>query len=491
MTATLDRVRIEPAYLNIPMRAGSAGDKVVAVCASVGRILDDEQAFAADVLMSVNADGIPAALEGGVISSRQNIKTFLLEGITLTKLLEPDLPGDEGKPRLGIWSAQQFDTAQESFKNFDELFAGFPHLSRRVKQVHRSNGEEEIELHGRRRLKFKARSKSAGRGLTGDFVILDEAFALLPSHMGALLPTLSTRRRAHVLYGSSAGRPESGVLRSLRDRARAGGPDAPAYVEWCAPGSWENPGCRRRDCSHTVGSLGCVLDDEDAWLRANPAMGRRITVGFIRKERQAMPPEEFARERLGWWDDPVAGVQPINPAAFAMLATRRPKAVGDRVFFIDAQGVRAASIGMAYHGPDQPFTELAYSADGTDWLIKVCKRIAAKHPGATWALEKAGAASAFLQALDEIGIEPVLLSGQEMGRAHVHLQNLVADRGMGFNAEDSDKLLNALGGAVRRDRAEGLWTWNYLKSTTNISPIVAVTGALWLLETTPPPPMIF
>ena len=491
MTATLERTRVEPAYMNIPARAGSTGDKVAAVCASVDRVLDEEQILAADVLMSVNADGIPASLEGGVISSRQNIKTFLLEGITLTKLLEPDLPGDEGKPRLGIWSAQQFDTAQESFKNFDELFAGFPHLSRRVKQVHRSNGEEEIELHGRRRLKFKARSKSAGRGLTGDFVILDEAFALLPSHMGALLPTLSTRRRAHVLYGSSAGRPESLVLRSLRDRARRGGPDAPAYVEWCAPGSWDEPGCLRRGCTHAVGSVGCALDDEDAWLKANPAMGRRISVEFIRKERQAMPPEEFARERLGWWDEPGTGAQPISQVAFARLAARRPSPQGERMFFIDVQGNNAASIGMAYLGDDRPFAELAYDKAGTDWLISVCRTLQQKHSGAVWALEKAGAASVFIGQLNEIGIYPVEFNGVDMGRACVHLQNLVDDAGMAYNAEDADKLLNALSGTVARDRIQGLWSWNYQKSTTNIAPIVAITGALWLLESQPAMPAIY
>jgi hypothetical protein len=74
-----------------------------------------------------------------------------------------------------------------------------------VKRIYNGNGEERIEMNGGARLLFKARTKTGGRGLTGDKVILDEAFALQPGHMGALLPTLSVRPDPQVLYGSSAG----------------------------------------------------------------------------------------------------------------------------------------------------------------------------------------------------------------------------------------------------------------------------------------------
>ena len=103
--------------------------------------------------------------------------------------------------------------------------------------------------------------------------LLDEAFALLPDHMGALLPILSTRKRAAVFYGSSAGMEDSEVLRSIRDRGRAGGPDAPAYIEWCAPGEYATPGCDLAGCRHSPNTPGCVLDREDYWIMANPAAG--------------------------------------------------------------------------------------------------------------------------------------------------------------------------------------------------------------------------
>ena len=82
--------------------------------------------------------------------------------------------------RLIVWSAHEFSTAQEAFRDMLELVEGTPELDRKVKAVHRANGDEAIELLNGCRLKFKARTKAGGRGLTGDVVILDEAFALRP-----------------------------------------------------------------------------------------------------------------------------------------------------------------------------------------------------------------------------------------------------------------------------------------------------------------------
>jgi len=64
---------------------------------------------------------------------------------------------------------------------------------------------EAIELLGSQRIKFKARTKSGGRGLTGDDVLLDEGFALQPVHMGALQPTMAARPDSQMLVGFERG----------------------------------------------------------------------------------------------------------------------------------------------------------------------------------------------------------------------------------------------------------------------------------------------
>ena len=47
--------------------------------------------------------------------------------------------------RLIVWSAHEFSTAQEAFRDMLELVEGTPELDRKVKAVHRANGDEAIE----------------------------------------------------------------------------------------------------------------------------------------------------------------------------------------------------------------------------------------------------------------------------------------------------------------------------------------------------------
>jgi hypothetical protein len=107
--------------------------------ATFGRVFDAEQELVVDALMSEAADGSWAALEAALIASRQNIKTFMFEGIALAKLYLFD-------SRLIIWSAHLFETAQESFRNLDEIVTNYDHLRKRVKTISRANGDEGIEL---------------------------------------------------------------------------------------------------------------------------------------------------------------------------------------------------------------------------------------------------------------------------------------------------------------------------------------------------------
>jgi phage terminase large subunit-like protein len=310
--------------------------------------------------MSERADGKWAALEAGLVCSRQNLKTFTFECVALAKLFYFD-------ERLVIWSAHLFETAMESFRNIEEIVKSHEHLDRRVKTYSHENGNEGIELHSGGRLKFRARSKSGGRGLTGDTVILDEAFALQPSHLGALLPTLSARPNPQVLYGSSAGQTDSAVLRAIRDRGRKGGDPSLVYVEFCAP----QGGCVQPMCEHAPGTDGCALDDVENWRLANPALGKRISVEYVAAERRALPPEEFARERMGWWDEPL-GDAPIPLDKWLACIDVESKRTGQVVFGVDVSpSLRSAAVAVAgWRSDGLAHGELIRHAPGVDWLAR-------------------------------------------------------------------------------------------------------------------------
>src|SRR5262245_32923511 len=439
----------------------------------VGFDPDPEQDLGLDLIFALDDAGKSAAFEIAVICSRQNLKTGLYKMAALGWLFVTE-------ERLVVWSAHEFPTSAEAFRDITQLVEGNDWLSQQVKTIYRGHGDESIELVTGQRLIFKTRTKGGGRGLTGDKVVLDEAMFLQPQHMGALLPTLSARPDPQVLYGASAGLAESAVLRGVRDRGQPGGDRRLAYLEWCddLPGD-----CQRVNCTHALGVTGCRLDDERRWARSNPALGKRITIEYIAAERRAMPPAEFGRERLGWWDDPLEGEQPIDVGVWvACTADRRRSKSTVPTFFLDVSpGMRSSSIGVAFVAKSQPHGELAEYGPGTDWLVARAVKLRKKFPQAMWAAEGQGAVGALFPELEEAGLLIEKFTAGDMGRASGHLQKLVADKAMTHS--DDPLFLTALAGAVKRDVGEGLWAWGRRKSTTDISPLVAVTGALWTLET--------
>ncbi len=238
---------VEPAYRSSPSFTRTLGPEVADLAALAGFEPDPEQRLGLDLLFALDEHKRSAAFEFAVVCSRQNLKTGLFKQAALGWLFVTDQD-------LVVWSAHEFRTAQEAFRDMEILITGCAPLARRVKKISYGNGEEAIELLTGQRLIFKARTKTGGRGLSGDKVVLDEAFALQPAHMGALMPTLSVRPDPQLVYGSSAGLAESAVLRGVRDRGRARSSARLAYLEWCSEAVCAEPGCE-----HTLGAPGCAL----------------------------------------------------------------------------------------------------------------------------------------------------------------------------------------------------------------------------------------
>jgi hypothetical protein len=512
MTAVLEAPTfVAPAFVNHPPASSSLLPKVRRICQLLGETLEPEQEYTIEVLTGRKADGNPVTLSGAVICARQNLKTYCLERIVLTLLLEP-----VSDVKLIMWTSQQLDTCDETFGHFKHWFVGrdpvtdkllWPMLNKRLDVdavgggIDSGKGSKTISLRGNRRLKFKARSPRSGQGLSGDVVVFDEAFALESEHTSALIPTLTTRRQAMVLYGSSAGHEDSEVLRRVRDRGRKGGPGAPAYLEWCAPGSFEEPGCKEPGCQHLIGFPGCALDVPENLQLANPMLGRRITWQYMVDERyELQPPAKFARERLGWWDEPLSDLQPIAVEAWENLAADEPVMAGDPYFFIDCSpNLRSASIAGATGYFGRSYVKMAEYRIGTSRLAEKVEELRKKYPRAKWMFESNSPFSALAthnEDLDrwEFGTDeekgwPGIFvespfTANDMARGCVHLQKLVNDQLVTHSGDPIVKA--ALQSAIKRDMGDpGLWSWGRKKSGGDISPLVSTTGALWLLESQP------
>lgn len=493
MTPEACALVVPPTYVWRPPRVRSMALELSRLSEALGRPLDPEQVEALDVITGVREDGRAASLGAAMVVPRQNMKSWLFELIAMGRLLQP------GGDRLIVWSAHEVATAQASFRDLQELIETHAWLGKYVRRISQANGKEGIEFADGRWLRFRARIKTGGRGLTGDCVILDEAFALQPLHMGALLPILSTRRRAAVFYGSSAGLVESEVLRGIRDRGRAGGKGAPAYIEWCAPGSLNEPGCTQPKCLHGVGTEGCTLDREEYWIMANPAAapGRRISIEYLREERGELPPAEFARERLGWWDEADAGLVTIPVTAWSARVDPKSRITGDRCIAFDVTPDRRVSsiAGAGRRADGSAHLALVEHRAGTAWLVPRILELIDKHDPVSIVVDGASPAATEITALHQAGLtvqsaanpngQLVVLGASEMSRACGLLYDAIAGDEPDAWHKGDPILETSLKGAARRPMGDGGWAFGRRQSDADISPIVAVAEAHYGLVSAP------
>jgi hypothetical protein len=465
---------VEPAFKTHPPFTQTAGPEVAELCAMAGFEPDAEQQLGLDLIFAFDKAGKSAAFEFAVVCARQNLKT----GLFLQAVLGWLFVADE---RLIVWSAHEFSTAKEGLRDLAALIENCPPLSRRLKAVRFANDDPSIELKSGQRVKFKARTKSGGRGLSGDKVVLDEAFALTPDHMGALLPTLSVRPDPQLLYGSSAGLFHSDVLRGIRDRGRVGSSARLAYIEWCAA----RKACVKDDCRHEVGTEGCQLDEVENWRAANPLLGRTrangtgLTLEYVASERQALPPAEFARERLGWWDESGAD-EAFGPGrwdAAGLDETDYPGGLPlDGLAVAMSYDLQWGSIAAAGMSGDVAYVRpLFHGPASTSVLVDRCREIQQQH-GTKLVVDEKGPAANLIEPLEEAQVRLVRANTGMVLDAYTAM--LKGVQGLTVRHGRFPELDAAAGSAVARPVGDR-HTWGRKQSDSDISPLEAVTLAVW------------
>lgn len=491
---------VPPAHLWVPEHAASALREAEVLMSAVGRHLDPEQRLCLDAMYAVRPDGKWAAFEVGVVASRQNLKSYTFEAAALTDLF---MLGDQ----LITWTAHLFRTTQEAFRNLRAIIDAHDFLGKRVLKISTENGNESIELRSGQRLMFMARSKTAGRGMSGDKVFLDEALFLSGTEMGSLLPTVSARPNPQIRYGSSAGVGASAVLRRLRNRGRRGGDPFMAWAEWCAPGSWREPGCRATlaaaaspedvrlsPCTHAPEGEadyqpGCSMDRRDYWAASNPAMNRRVPEERIASERAALPVLEFGRERMGWWEEPVEDeVVPraINVDLWEARLDPESYPTDPVALYLDvAPNATSAAVAIAAWRPDgRKHVEVLATGHGAKWVVPfVADTVRQWRPlavGLDGGSEAGQLTVSLRSALAEIKARTELkvLGSRDVAAAAGMLATDVREDGL--RHLDQQELADAVDGSAWRKLA-GAQALAKRDQSAVIAPLVAVSGASWLL----------
>lgn len=486
----------QPRIRSVPQYTRTSGPDAVELGRSIGLIADPWQEGQLSDALAERDDGRWACSEVCEVLGRQNGKGG---GIELRIHAGLHLFGEQ----LIVWSLHRWDTALDMFKRIAGRYTDYDCLRRQVKRINNSHGEEGIELLSGQRLKFSTRSKDGGRGLSGDCVIIDEAYAFTDEHADALIPVLSARTwmtegGPQIWYtsspplaqidaskedkvGKSAGMP----MYRLRERGLAGGDPTLCYRDWAA-------------CDATLDDLsGVDLDDRMLWQRSNPALGIRLSADWIANtERKQMTPIGFARERLCLWPPTPKTLMNavLDPAAWAGLLDVGSRIDGGMALAVDVTpdrswgsiavyGLRADGLGHA---------ELVEHRRGTDWIVARTVELRDRHDPVAIALDLRGPAGSLAVDFAAAGIrEPddpqapargdlACPTAAEYAQACGQLVDAIRQSSLRHIGQT--QVAAAIAGTRTRPLGDA-WAWARSSSRVDISPLVAPTLARWAYVT--------
>ena len=395
---------------------------------------------------------------------------------------------------LVIGTAQDLDVAEEIWQEAVDLVEEVPELDALKDRVVKVNGKKALELTTGERYKVKAANRRAGRGLSGELILLDE----LREHQsfdawGAITKTTIARPDAQVWALSNAGDATSLVLRYLRQKAHAavGDPDGIndggeepvdedlvdddtdestlAIFEWSAP-----PG------AHTK--------DRDAWAMANPALGHGFVTERTLASAEATDPEwVFRTECLCQWSDGTLE-GPFPPGAWdagrwASDDENPPQIEGKVKACVDMSADRIKTyIAFAGRQADgSPQVEIVAERAGSEWVEGWLRERADVIEELTGQARGAPVSSLMgdLRAALDGAIPVVDWQGGDVPGGTGKFYDLVRESGLTHNPWPSLDLAAAT--AVPKLTEGGAFMWDRKRSPTDVAPLQAATGAVWLL----------
>jgi hypothetical protein len=217
-----------------------------------------------------------------------------------------------------------------------------------------------------------------------------------------------------------------------------------------------------------------------------PALGRTITEDAIRAEYEnavgAGKLNEFRRAYLNQWvpKDAPDLWSVIGEATWVGLVDRvseplRPVALA----CVFASGREAAAIGLAGLRSDgRMHLEVADYRPGTSWVIPRLSEMITRHEPCAVVIDPGGHEGSIIPDLEQEQIEVTKPGARDVAAAYGMFFDAVTDSGLVRHRNQPD-LNMALAGATTRDIGDSGRAWGRRKSGVDISPLVAVTLAMW------------
>lgn len=455
-----------PRLENYPLYSTSAGDDAIDLAAVAGIYLDEWQQYVLRNALGEKSNYKWSAFEVALIVPRQNGKNIILEARELAGLF---LFGE----RNIVHTAHEFRAVTDAFGKMRERLSNCPELlsyvdgyeadmpERRIRGIRTAHGFESITLSNGNTLKYMTRTDKAGLGSGCDLLVYDEAFALTEEQLAATMPTLAARTitgNPQIWYTSSAGRVSSTVLERVRNRGIAGEDARLAFFEWSANDDAD-------------------IDDEAAWAQANPSLGVRISLDFVRSEREDMTDDKFGRERLGHWASEQEDPPVIAPEKWAACLDTNSQ-VGPRcIFALDVKPNREMStIAVASVREDgKVHIEIVERDHGTAWVAGRMAELVAKHPGSRLVVDAGSAAGSLQPELKRARVPLVLVGMREYAQScGIFFDAVMSGDVRHIGQEPLDEAVDA---GRSKPMGESLWKWQRKTLISDISPLVACSLA--------------
>jgi hypothetical protein len=228
------------------------------------------------------------------------------------------------------------------------------------------------------------------------------------------------------------------------------------------------------------------LRDRSWWPLANPSMADGlISEETMADEIESMPPRTAAVELGGVGDWPVTGVVSgavLDPKAWDEIADKASTIVDPVAFGVAVSGDRSwSTVAAAGRRRDGRYgVEVIARMKGTGRLPGWLAERVAKHRPVAVVCNGVGAASTLEHRFAEEGVDVGMLSASEYAAACGLVFDLIEERSLRHRGEQELTL------AAKSARSRPLgdrWAWSGRSAGVDVSPLEAVTLALWGFET--------
>lgn len=479
------------------------------------------QALVADVGGELDpVTGLPAYREVRVTVPRQSGKTTLFLAWQINRCVSRRW----SHPQRSAFTAQTGKDARDKW--IDELFPLI--RSSRLKslvavkgsrlEINEGMGNESIRFKTGSLIRLLSTATTSGHSKTLHQAVMDEVWHDIDDRREqGLRPAMITVDDAQLLVCSTAGTDASLVLNRKVDTGRAAAladtGSGVAYFEWSAPDGWDPtdeasyvtfmpalcpaPPCRcagpGESWHHTITSLDAIRSERDEMKTDNYAEFRRA---YGNRKTSATDRDRWSvLSELDWLAllDPTTTA--IDPLCFAIDTT--PERSHSSIAVV---GPRADG---DVHG------ELTDHAPGTSWVVGRAVELHARWHPARWVVDAGGAAGFLIPELTRLGLPVESMGARAVGQAYAMLRSAAAsEERQAAPAPTTDMaadtqpvrvaklrvrvnrhtpaLAAAVEGATTRRVGDGT-SWDRRSNSVVISPVVALTNALWGWLTLPAP----